>query len=89
MDRTIRSEVSKLIKFIWDKEGLPEEWKELLKLLVYKKGDNRDCSNFRGISLVSTKYKNLPNILPSRLSSYAEDITGENRCGFRTQQVNY
>jgi len=84
VDRTIRCEISKRIKFIWDKEGLPEEWKEfLLIVLIYKKGDNRDCNNFRGISVVSTAYKTLPNILLSRLASYAGDITVDNRCGFR------
>jgi hypothetical protein len=61
VDRTIRCEISKRIKFIWDKEGLPEEWKEfLLIVLIYKKGDNRDCNNFRGIQLCQLRTKLYP-----------------------------
>jgi len=32
-----------------------------------KKGDNKVCGNFRGISLLSTTYKSLPKILLSNL----------------------
>ena len=35
--RTIRHEIHKLIISIWNKEELPEEWKELIILPIYKK----------------------------------------------------
>jgi hypothetical protein len=46
--RTIRCESHKLIISIWNKEELPEEWKESIILLIYKKGAKIDCSNYRG-----------------------------------------
>jgi hypothetical protein len=49
--RTIRSEIHKLINCIWNKEELPEQWKESIVVPVYKKGDKTDCSNYRGLSL--------------------------------------
>jgi hypothetical protein len=49
--RTIRSEIHKLINSIWNKEELPEQWKESIIVPIYKKGDETDCSNYRGISL--------------------------------------
>jgi hypothetical protein len=46
-------------------------------------GDKTDCSNYRGISLLSTTYKIISNILLSRLTPYAEEIIGKHQCGFR------
>jgi len=46
-----------LINLIWNKEELPEEWKESIIVPIYKKGDNTDCTNYRSLSLVSATYK--------------------------------
>jgi hypothetical protein len=43
--KTIRCEILKLIISIWNKEELPEEWKESIIVPIYKKGDKTDCSN--------------------------------------------
>jgi sorting nexin-29 len=50
---------------------------------IYKKGDKMDCSNYRGISLLSTSYKILSNILLSRLAPYVDEIIGDHQCEFR------
>ena len=50
---------------------------------IYKKGDKRDCSDYRGILTLSDTYKILSNILLSRLTPYAEDIIGGHPCGLR------
>jgi hypothetical protein len=75
--RKIRSGIHKGINSIWNKEELPEDWEESVIVLIYKKGDKTDRSNYRGISLLPTTYKTLPNILLSRLNSYAEEIIGK------------
>jgi len=56
---------------------------ELITVPINKKGDKSDCSNHRGISLLPTTYKILSNILLSRLTPYAEEITGDHQCGFQ------
>ena len=66
--RKIRYEIHKLIFSIWNKEKLPEEWKESIILLIYKKDDNTDCINCRGLSLLSTTYKILFNVLLPRFT---------------------
>ena len=76
--RTILSEIHKLIISIW-KEKLPEKWKEAIILSIYKKGDKTVCNNYRGISLLSTMYKMLSNILLSWLIPYAEEIIGDHQ----------
>ena len=80
--RTICSEIHKFINSIWNKEVLPEEWKESIVVPVYKKCDKTDCSNYRGLLLLPTTYKILSNILLSRLTPYAEQIVGDHQCGF-------
>ena len=79
--RTICSEIHKLIICIWNKEELPEEWKESIKVPIYK-GDKTDCSNYRDTSLLTTTYKILSNILLSRLTPYAKEIIRDCQCGF-------
>ena len=63
--RKFLSEIHKLINSIWNKKELTEEWKESIIVPIYTKGDKIDCSNCRGISLLSTTHKILSNILLS------------------------
>jgi hypothetical protein len=67
----------------WNKEELPEEWRESIIVPIYKKGDKTDCNNYRGISLLPTTYKILSNILLLRLIPYAEEVIGDHQYGFR------
>jgi len=80
---TICCAIHKLIISIWNKEELPEEWKEWIIVPIHKKGDETDCNNYRGISLLPTTYKILSNIQISWLIQYAEEGTGDHQCGFR------
>jgi hypothetical protein len=80
---TLRSEIHKLINYICNNEELPEQWKESIIVPIYKKGDKTDCSNYRGISLLSSSYKIFSSILLSRLAPYVDEIIGNHQCGFR------
>jgi hypothetical protein len=51
--------------------------------VCYFTNSQTDCSNYRGISLLSTSYTILFNNLPSRLSPCVDKITGDHQCGFR------
>jgi hypothetical protein len=51
-------------------------------MLIYKKGDKTDCSNYHGISLFSTSYKTLSNVLLSRLSTYVDEMIWNHVNGF-------
>jgi hypothetical protein len=37
-----------LINSIWNKEKLPEQWKESIILPIYKKDDKTNFSDYRG-----------------------------------------
>ena len=81
---TIRYQIHKLIVSVWKKKEFPEEWKESIIVPIYKKGDKTDCRNYRGISILTTTYKILSNILLSRLTPYAEEIIEDHQCGCRS-----
>jgi hypothetical protein len=34
---------------IWNKEQVPQQWKELTAVPIHKKGDKTDRSDYRGI----------------------------------------
>jgi len=65
-----------------NKEVLPEAWKESIIVPIYKKGDKEGCSNYRGIITLTTMYKILSNILLSRLTLYAVEIIGDQKCRY-------
>jgi hypothetical protein len=67
---------------VWNKEELPEQWKESIVVPVYKKGDKTEFSNYRGISLLSVTYKILSSNLLSRVTPYAVEIIVDHECGF-------
>jgi hypothetical protein len=75
-------EIHRLICCIW-KEELPQQWKESIIVPIYKKGDTTDCNNYPGISLLSTAYNTLSNILLVRLTPYVNEIIGNHQSGFR------
>jgi sorting nexin-29 len=77
---TLCSEIYRIICSIWNKEELPQQWKESIIIPIHKKDDTTDCNNYRGISLLSTAYKMLSNILTARLIPY---VNGDHQCGFR------
>jgi sorting nexin-29 len=80
---TLHSEIHRLICCIWNKEELPQQWKESIIVPINKKGDKTDCNNYRGISDLSTAYKILSNILLAMLTPYVNEIIGDHQCGFR------
>jgi hypothetical protein len=91
---TLYSETYRLIFSIWNKEELPQQWKESIIVTIYKTGNETDCDNCRGISLLSTLYTILSNFLLARLNPHINEITGGQHCGFRqnrstTDQIFY
>jgi hypothetical protein len=79
----------KLIISIWNKGELPGQWKDSIIVPINKKAHKADCNNYRGISLLSTSYKTVSNILLSRLNLYIDEIIGDHQCGFRHNRSDF
>jgi hypothetical protein len=91
---TFLSEINKLLFSMWNKEDLPQQWKDSIILLIYKKGVKNDCNNYRRISFLSRAYTILYNIFLARLTPYVNESIGDYQCGFRrnrstTDQIFY
>jgi hypothetical protein len=82
-DETLCSGIHRRICIIWNKEELPQQWKESIIVPLYKKGDKTACHNYRGISLLSTASKILSNTLLARLNPYVSEVTGDHQYGIR------
>jgi hypothetical protein len=83
--KMLLSMIHKLINStrIWNKEELPDQWKESIIVPVHKNCDKTDCNNYRGISLLLTSYRMFPNVLLSWLSPHMDEIIGDHHCRFR------
>jgi hypothetical protein len=83
------SAIHKHINSIWNKEELPDQWKEFIIVPIRKKGDKTDCNNYHRISLLSISYNMLSNILLSMLSPYVDEIIRDHSCGFRRNRSDF
>ena len=75
-----------LFNKILDTSTYPEAWSLGLIIPIYKKkGDKKDCNNYRGITLLSCLGKLFTTVLNERLKQYCDinEIIKENQTGFR------
>ena len=73
----------KLFNKAWQTNKVPDDWKTGVIVPIHKKGDTRDCTNYRGITLLSTVSKMYENIVEKRLRAIVEEQLDEAQSGFR------
>ena len=52
---------------IWKTQQWPQDWKRSVSILIPKKGNAKECSNYRTIALISHTIKVMLKILQARL----------------------
>lgn len=67
---------------IWREEKMPEEWEMGQIVTIHKKGDQQDCQNYRGITILNSAYKLLSTLIQKKLSTNARRSIGQYQCGF-------
>ena len=68
----LRTILHKIIMECWRTSTIPSCWKRGLSILIYKKNDPADPSNFRPITLQPVLYKVLASIIRNRIYSFLE-----------------
>jgi len=63
-------------------EEIPKEWLQGIICPLHKKGDQFECANYRGITLLNVTYKEFSNILYTRLLPHVENKPGLYQAGF-------
>ena len=80
---TLLRRLQSLLQTIWRTEQVPDAWRKAIIVPIHKKGDNRECKNYRGISLLSIIGKVFMKVIQSRLQKHREQTSREEQAGFR------
>ena len=68
---------------IWKTQQWPQEWKRSVFILIPKKGNAKEWSNYCTIALISHASKVMLKILPARLQQYVNHELPHIQAGFR------
>ena len=68
---------------IWKNQQWPQHWKISVIIPIPKKGNVKECSNYRTIALISHARKVMLKILQARLQQYVNRELPDVQTGFR------
>ena len=68
---------------IWKTQQWPQDWKRSVFIPILKKGNAKECSNYRTIALISHISKVMLKILQARLQQYVNRKLPDVQAGFR------
>ena len=75
--------LQQLFNDILENECVPSDWRRGIIVCVPKKGDLSQCSNWRGITLLSVPCKTLSQLILNRIRGFTETVLREQQAGFR------
>ena len=73
---------------IWKTQQWSQDWKRSVFIPIPKKGNAKECSNYRTIALILHANKVMLNILQARLQQYMNHELPDVTAGFRKRQRN-
>ena len=68
---------------MWKTQQWPQDWKRSVFITIPKKGNAKECSNYRTIALISHASKVMLKILQARLQQYVNRELPDVQAGFR------
>ncbi|TWW74447.1 R2DM Retrovirus-related Pol polyprotein from type II retrotransposable element [Takifugu flavidus] len=75
--------LTRLCNIAWTSGAVLLDWQTGVVVPLFKKGDRRVCSNYRGITLLSLPGKVYSGVLERRVRRIVEPRIQEEQCGFR------
>ena len=72
-----------ICQHIWKSQQWPQAWKRSVFIPIPKKGNAKECSNYRTIALLSHASKVMLKILQARLQQYENRELPDVQAGFR------
>ncbi|TWW69273.1 hypothetical protein D4764_18G0000790 [Takifugu flavidus] len=75
--------LTRLCNIAWTSGAVPLDWQTGVVVPIFKSGDQRVCSNYRGITLLSLPGKVYARVLEKRIRLIVEPLIKEEQCGFR------
>ena len=68
---------------IWKTQQWPQDWKRSIFISIPKRGNDKECSNYHTIALISNTSKVMIKILQARFQQYVNHKLPDVEAGFR------
>lgn len=73
-------------KKMWRTETIPRTWEKAIIIPIFKKGNNRECQNECGISLLLISGKVFMKVIQSCLQKHREQTNRKEQASFRSHR---
>ena len=84
---TLKDDAAKVLhsvcQQVWETQQWPQDWKRSVFIPIPTKGNAKECSNYRTITLISHASKVMLQILQARLQQYVNRELPDVQAGFR------
>ena len=71
---------------VWESGDVPEDWKNGTIICIPKKGNLKDCDNWRGVTLLSVPGKVYCQMILNRIRDFVDEKLREEQAGFRPKR---
>ena len=85
-EETVIKWLTKLMQEVWQTKKVPQYWRNVTLIPLFKKNDRTQCNNYRGVSLLSVPGKVLSLILLERLQVIIDLQLMKAQCEFRKRR---
>ena len=82
-DEAVTKALTALCQKVWKEKKWPREWTQSLVIPIPKKGNLRQCQNYRTTSLISHSSKAMLRVILNRLKPKGAELLAEEQASFR------